>query len=158
MTDREKLLLGLAVAMLAILGGGAAIRQLPRGIKNNNPGNIRRTGIKWRGEIPDAEKTDAAFEQFVGPEWGIRAMVREIRTGLARGEDTIREIITQWAPPTENLTDAYIAAVSRRTGIDADERIAPDRDLPALINAIIEHENGMNPYTAETINYGIRLA
>ncbi len=158
MNERDKMLLALLVGAIALLGFGVAGRKLPRGIQNNNPGNIRRTGINWRGEVPDAEKTDPLFEQFVGPEWGIRAMTREILTNFRRDQNTIRAIITEWAPPTENPTDLYIEAVSKRTGIDADAELDPNRDMPALIGAIISQENGFNPYPADTISQGIRLA
>ncbi len=158
MTDRDAMLLALLVAAVALLGGGLALRGQPRGILNNNPGNIRRTGIDWRGEVPDAEKTDALFEQFTAPEWGIRAMAREILTSLRRGQTTIREIITEWAPPAENPTAAYIENVAARTGIDADTPLDAARDLPAVVGAIIVQENGFNPYPADLISQGIRLA
>jgi len=152
------MLLALLVAAVAILGGGIALRSQPRGILNNNPGNIRRTGIDWRGEVPDAEKTDPLFEQFTAPEWGVRAMAREIMTSVRRGQDTIRAIITEWAPPSENPTAAYIAAVSKRTGIDADTPLELGRDLPGVIGAIIVQENGFNPYPADLIAQGVALA
>lgn len=156
--DDKKILLVLLVAALAVLGGGMALRTLPRGIANNNPGNIRRTGITWRGEVPDRDKTDALFEQFQAPEWGVRAMAREILTSVRRGQTTIRSIITEWAPPIENPTDDYIRNVSSRTNIGADTAIDVARDLPALIGAIIVQENGYNPYPADVISQGIRLA
>lgn len=159
MNDNDKtLLLVLLVAALGILGGGVALKTIPRGIANNNPGNIRRTGIRWQGEVPDAEKTDALFEQFVSAEWGVRAMAREIMTNIRRGQETIREIITEWAPPNENPTEAYIANVSRRTNIDPDAQLDLGRDLPAVIGAIIRQENGYNPYPADVITRGIQLA
>lgn len=152
------MLLALLVAAVAILGGGIALRSQPRGILNNNPGNIRRTGIDWRGEVPDAEKTDPLFEQFTAPEWGIRAMAREIMTSVRRGDDTIAGIITEWAPPAENPTAEYIAAVSKRTGIDADTPLELSRDLPGVISAIIVQENGFNPYPGAVLAQGIALA
>ena len=159
MDDNDRTtIVALLLAALLVVGGGFAITRLPRGIKNNNPGNIRRTGINWRGEVPDAEKTDPEFEQFIAPEWGIRAIVREIRSNLRRGEDTIREIITEWAPPSENPTARYIANVAERTGLNPDQAIDDARDMPGLVGAIILQENGTNPYTADMIALGIRLA
>lgn len=159
MNDKDQTkLIALLVAALALLGGGVALRKQPRGILNNNPGNIKRTSIAWRGEVPEAEKTDPVFEQFTAPEWGIRAMAREILTSLRRGQTTIRAIITEWAPPSENPTESYIANVSRRTNIAPDAPIDADRDMAALIGAIIRQENGINPYPADLIAQGIRLA
>ena len=133
-------------------------RVVSRGIRNNNPGNIRRTSINWRGEVPDDLKTDSEFEQFIAPLFGIRAMVRDLRTGARRGEDTIREIISQWAPPNENDTEAYIKSVSRQTGIDPDAMINFDVNLPDLLDAIIVHENGSNPYADELLFEAIAAA
>jgi len=133
-------------------------RVTSRGIRNNNPGNIRRTAIRWKGEVPDELKTDDEFEQFIAPLFGIRAMVRDLRTGFRRGEDTIREIITQWAPPIENDTAAYIKSVSRRTGLDPDARINFDEKLPDLLDAIIVHENGINPYADQLLFEAIAAA
>lgn len=129
-----------------------------RGIRNNNPGNIRRTPINWKGEVPDDLKTDNDFEQFIAPLFGIRAMVRDLRTGARRGEDTIREIISQWAPPNENDTEAYIRSVSRRTGIDPDAMINFEAAMPDLLDAIIVHENGSNPYADQLLFEAIAAA
>lgn len=127
---------------------------LPRGIRNNNPGNIIRSGIRWRGMAP--EQTDPKFVVFVSPEWGIRAMARLLRSYINSGHNTIRRIITRWAPPTENPTDAYIAAVARETGLHADSPVTVE-DFPRLIAAIIRFENGEQPYSPEVIAEGIRL-
>lgn len=158
MSDKEKLLLALLIAAIALIGGGVAVRQMTRGIRNNNPGNIRRTGTTWQGEVPASEADDPEFEQFVSPEYGIRAMRRILGSYAGRGVDTLREIITTWAPPSENPTDELIAKAAERTGLDPDTRVVLERDAPAIINALIYQENGINPYPAELIDQGIRLA
>ena len=133
-------------------------RVLSRGIRNNNPGNIRKTSIDWKGEVPDDLKTDDEFEKFIAPLFGIRAIVRILNKGAAAGRDTVREIITRWAPPSENDTDAYIRSVSRRTGLGADQPIVFAERMPDLLDAIITHENGVNPYADQLLFEAIAAA
>lgn len=155
----DKALIVLLLIAAAIAAGGVATGVIgARGIRNHNPGNIRRTGIRWKGEVPDAEKTDREYEQFTSPVWGIRAIARELLTGAARGEDTIREIVAQWAPPNENPTEAYIDSVAKQTGLAPEARIDVRQQLFSLVSAIIRQENGMNPYPVDVIAEGIRLA
>ena len=103
----------------------------PRGIRNNNPLNIRRSRDKWKGL--KAEQTDAAFCQFETMEYGWRAAFWLLtRTYYHKYRlFTIRSIIQKWAPPHENNTQAYIDNVSRLTGIPPDEPIGIPSDQPA---------------------------
>lgn len=126
-----------------------------RGLRNNNPGNIRKSSTAWQGMAP--QQTDSAFVQFVAPEWGIRAMGKILQNYMARGLTSIQDIISTWAPPTENDTQAYINAVSGDTGIMPGS-IVTQADLPALVSAIIRHENGTNPYPPELVQQGLSLA
>lgn len=126
-----------------------------RGIRNNNPGNIERTQTTWKGMSSD-QSSDPRFIVFDGPEWGIRAMARVLRNYIARGQDTVREIINTWAPPSENDTGAYTRAVAAGLGIGPDDRVS-DAEMPGLIAAIIKHENGSQPYASEVIARGIEL-
>ena len=87
---------------------------LPRGIRNNNPLNIRRTAKdQWQGLR--AQQTDASFCQFESLDYGWRAAFYLLtRTYYHKYRlFTIRAIISKWAPPQENLTSTYIANVSR---------------------------------------------
>ena len=126
-----------------------------RGIRNNNPGNIRDFGIKWNGLIGRDEGGYAIFDTAIN---GIRAMVIDLRTGFRRdGEDSVREIITEYAPPVENITSAYIDAVSKALDVGPDEVFSESR-MPELITAIIYHENGRQPYPDAVIDQAIRAA
>lgn len=83
-----------------------------RGIRNNNPSNIRR-GCNWKGL---AEKqTDKEFCQFVSMTWGVRALLVTLRTYVRKYHlHTVREIITRWAPPSDgNNTEKYIEFVEK---------------------------------------------
>lgn len=127
-----------------------------RGIRNNNPGNIdRQKGVNWQGMAAD-QSADPRFVVFSAPEWGIRAMARILRTYQGRGDVTIAQIISKWAPPSENNTNAYIGAVSSEVGIPPNVPVGPAQ-MPALIAAIIRHENGQQPYPPEVIAKGIEL-
>ena len=100
----------------------------PRGIRNNNPLNIRRSKDKWQGQINannSSPKGDAEFIQFYTMEYGWRAaFVILCRTYYGKYKlRTIRDIVSRWAPAKENNTPAYIRHVSDYTGI------GPDRDL-----------------------------
>lgn len=136
----------------------------PRGIRNNNPGNLVNNGIDWNGL--SATQTDTRFYQFADPVYGIRALARVLnvyrnREGLdglgGPGIDTIREVIYRWAPPHENDTEAYIRAVANE--MQTPDRVALQmRDYPALVKAIIRHENGIQPYPDSIISEGIERA
>ncbi len=129
-----------------------------RGIRNHNPGNIRendRVDYDWEGEA--YTDSDGEFEEFVSPEYGIRAIARILNSYASRGVITMGDIISTWAPRNENNTDSYISHVHQMTGI-APNDVVTKLDYPHLIAAIIRHENGVNPYSMELINTGIALA
>jgi hypothetical protein len=119
---------------------------LPRGIRNNNPGNLTRTAITWQNKVPHSQNTDTRFEQFRSFVWGLRAMLRDIRNDInLKGKNTIRELITEYAPPNENNTAGYINTLSTRTGIGADEVFTADKEtVRKLAREICIIENG-NP-------------
>jgi hypothetical protein len=128
-----------------------------RGERNNNPGNIRR-GANWQGLAPD--QPDAAFCTFIDARWGIRALAKIMLTYRDKGLHTVQTIINRWAPPTENNTAAYVAAVAADIGVDADHPLDAGKyaDLYPLVCAIIHHENGRNVYMRQTIDAGLALA
>ena len=104
---------------------------MPRGIRNHNPLNIRRSKDQWQGLR--AVQTDAQFCQFETLEYGWRAAFKLLTRTYYHtyGLNTIRAIISRWAPANENNTRAYIANVSRLTGIDPDEPLG----IPSMQSA-----------------------
>lgn len=129
----------------------------PRGIRNNNPGNIEYTGTEWQGL--DNPKHDGRFMRFKEPVYGIRALARVLSNyQKLYGINTVRGLINRWAPSVENNTDAYINHVADSLGVGADDKINVDQHLFNLINVITLHENGQNPYTPELVNQGIAMA
>ncbi len=150
-------LIWLAIVALIIGATGTGIYIMARGIRNNNPGNIRHGKSAWQGM--SAEQTDSEYIQFDDPVYGIRALAKLLNNYQTRyGLNTIREIITRWAPPIENITEAYIANVSRIVEVAPDDQISVKNNIRPLVNAIITHENGYNPYTSEQLRKGISLA
>lgn len=83
-----------------------------RGIRNNNPANIRR-GCNWKGLVNTP--TDKEFCQFTSMTWGVRALLVTLRTYVVKYHlHTVREIITRWAPPSDgNNTEKYIEFVEK---------------------------------------------
>ncbi len=131
----------------------------PRGIRNNNPGNLRRTKDPWQGLAK--EQTDPEFFTFENPVYGIRALARVlIAYQDDRGLRTIRQIIGRWAPATENDTAGYIESVAKSTGFAPDQTLDLHAyaDLKPLVEAIIQHENGQQPYTGAQIDKALVLA
>ncbi len=128
----------------------------PRGIRNCNPGNIERTTVRWKGMAAD-QSGDPRFIVFTAPEWGLRAIARILMGDWREGQNTIASLIQEWAPPHENDTAAYIAAVGKACGVDPYRPCNVPALLPKIIAAIVRHENGVQPYTAEQIQLGIDL-
>lgn len=141
------------VSGMTLLGAGM---MKPRGIRNNNPGNIRHSSTRWQGMRDN--QTDKEFVQFTSPEYGIRALYRVLLTYQTKyGLSTIAEIITRWAPPSENDTEAYIKSVSSEMNINPHVRLN-FFDYLSLLAAIIKHENGVQPYSNQQIIKGVSLA
>lgn len=126
----------------------------PRGIRNNNPGNIRH-GDKWVGMSPI--QTDKSFVQFEKPVYGIRAMTKVLMSYQRRGVVTLGDILTTWAPPIENDTESYIKHAEKALRMNRG-RVILNHNFPELIAFIIKHENGQQPYSLAMINQGVKLA
>lgn len=149
---------GQQVTQAAIDAGAEVVRTISsgvRGIRNNNPGNIVRTGTAWQGMSVD-QSGDSRFIVFDSPEYGIRAMARILRNYMAQGFDTVEKIINRWAPPVENDTGAYVNAVANRIGVYPGQ-VLDASFLPPLIDAIILHENGQQPYSNDLIALGVQM-
>lgn len=131
---------------------------MPRGVRNNNPGNVR-LGDAWQG-MCDVQ-TDKSFCQFTDIKFGMRVLGYLMRMSYYQRLhlDTVTKLITRWAPSTENDTPAYIAAVSTNLRVGPQDIIDLRNDavLGDLIACIIKHECGAQPYTGLQIMSGIRL-
>ena len=126
--------------------------KLTSGLRNNNLGNIRLGNTVWLGEIRPGQ--DNEFCHFRSMAYGYRALLKLLRSySRLYGCDTIRSIITRWAPPVENHTEAYISHVCREMGNAYDEMYVIDRDskevMCKLAAAISLMENGVTPKMEE---------
>ncbi|WP_296276551.1 structural protein P5 [Pseudomonas sp. UBA7530] len=143
----------------------------PRGVRNNNPGNIDfNPRNNWQGQLGlELGVPRPRFARFDSPENGIRALAKLLlnyrgKDGMpgvgGHGIDTVRETISRWAPGNENDTAAYIAAVAKALGVKSDAVIDVRQRpvLRALLVEIITHENGRQPYADAVIDEGVQRA
>ena len=142
---------------------------MTRGIRNNNPLNIRHSADKWQGAR--MEQTDKAFVQFKSMAYGYRAAWKTLESywkHFYRNKQpfTVPNIIGRWAPPTENDTQHYIRTVLSLTSLGGKEYLPqPSRGVDTermvrLIQAMTTMECGI-PYKevdTEAIREGWRLA
>ena len=130
---------------------------MSRGLRNCNPGNIRHSRSKFVGEVRPSQ--DSAFKQFESMAYGYRAMFVLLDSYRRRyGLSNIRAMITRWAPPVENHTEAYIRLVAERSGIDAEATLDTQReqDMIPVVAAMSEVENGKKALR-EDVEEGWRL-
>lgn len=116
---------------------------MSRGIRNCNPGNIRRSRVRYRGERHPSQDPD--FKQFLSMEWGYRAIFVLLDTYRVRyGLDTLRGMISRYAPPEENHTALYIDMVCEMTGFKPDEVIDTRnrKQMIPIVAAMSRVENG----------------
>ncbi|KAB2888397.1 MAG: hypothetical protein F9K32_16615 [Desulfobulbaceae bacterium] len=150
-------------------------KQLPLGIRLNNPGLLVRSSDPWQGLAP--VQRHRRFFTYIAPELGIRALARALITYQDKRRardgsaiDTIREIIERWAPPIgfdettgkeyAQDTEAYIEDVASDLGVSPEAVIDLHHydTMRAIVVSIIEHENANYRYPAAVVDEGLRLA
>ena len=95
---------------------------MTRGERNNNPLNIRRTKSKWLGLKEEVK--DKAFCEFRTLPYGFRAAFKLFQSYYLKHKCiTLRQVISRWAPESENNTKAYIDTVAKYTGINPDDML-----------------------------------
>ena len=109
-----------------------------RGVRTNNPLNLSFANQ------PNAIGTDGRFAVFQTPEEGVAASVRQLQLYGQRGLNTIDQIVSRWAPPSENNTPAYIQAVAQRVGVSPNQEIdlSDPNIMRRLVNAMSVQEVG----------------
>lgn len=134
---------------------GAALK--PRGLRNNNPCNIRSADtFVWRGQ--DGRDEDG-FAVFEAPCWGVRAAaILWLNYHIYHGCTCLRDYITRWAPPSGNDTEAYIHFMAQRLAVNPLEPL----DIHARAEAILLnqsiYEQGRWCFTQSDLTRGITLA
>lgn len=110
-----------------------------RGIRNNNPFNLVKTNITWLGKL---KSTDSRFEQFVNMKYGLRAGFKDVINDIKKGKNTLTLLLKEFAPSFENNTAAYIATVSKLTGLTMNQKLSTDKKhIIAVAKAIVYVEN-----------------
>lgn len=152
-----------AVRVSGEMPSGAAVSDgagNARGIRNNNPGNIRKSKDVWVGQTGN----DGAFVTFATPAHGIRATGRNLLSYARQGYVTPEQIITRWAPPEDdNDTEGYIKFVSEYLNVPRDTRLdlTDMNTLTRLSMAIMIKENGQSEFdkiAGDDISNGIQAA
>lgn len=119
------------------------VKKLPRGIRNNNPGNIRLSGVRWQGQ--KKRQLDPAFAEFETPLMGLRALMVLLLTYYRKhGLNTVESLLNRYAPPHENATDHYIHSVAKALMVKRQQpiKVEDSHTLCALARAITRFENG----------------
>jgi hypothetical protein len=132
------------------------VESQPRGIRNNNPLNIRYNSVNnWKGQVSD----DGGYVVFDTVENGLRAAALLLnRYYVGYGLKSVSGIIRRWAPAFENDTSAYVGHVSSKLRVLPGDILLWPSVMPALIDVMIQHENGKNPYSTAQIERGIAQA
>lgn len=136
-----------------------ALGNMTRGERNNNPGNIRVSPTTWQGQA--SVQSDPAFVVFTDPVSGIRALALLLRNYQSvYGLNTIVQLVSRWAPSSENNTGAYISAVASDMGVNSNQPLDLNdlATLTSLTAAIIKHENGRIGYPPSVIDAGVTRA
>lgn len=125
--------------------------ELPRGLRNNNPGNIRRNSDVFQGEVNPSR--DKEFKTFKSMAHGYRAVFKILSNYYRNYKlTTIRKMISRWAPENENNTEAYIKAVSNDAGISPDDPISFDREqMIRIVAGMSRVENGREAVMSDVI-------
>lgn len=116
------------------------IKNAPRGVRNNNPGNEKLTNTSWKGKISNSKNTDGTFEQFESWAYGIRCMIYELdRNYISKGYNTIRKLISRYDNPSATH---YMDYVSARLNVGKDSILTNDKTtLRKLVQAMSKLEN-----------------
>lgn len=133
----------------------------PRGIRNNNPGNIDYNPRNaWRGQLAHSPGIEPRFARFDTAHNGLRALGKLLLNyRKLYGLRNVEGLIARWAPSNENDTRAYARAVARELQVSPHATLHLDEStLARLVTAIVRHENGQQPYSAELIADAVRDA
>lgn len=112
---------------------------LPLGLRNNNPGNLR-PGIAWQGVTGE----NGGFLVFENIAMGIRALATDVGNDIRMdGSNTLISLVYEYAPPSENDTQRYLSRMVALTGFQADQVIPVSAyNLAKLIRGFITVEVG----------------
>lgn len=128
-----------------------------RAERNNNPGNLNYAG--QTGAVLE-DGSNARFAKFGSTAEGVSALAKQLQRYGDRGLDTISKIINKYAPSSENNTQAYIDALSKRLGVSGDQKLDlnDSSTLTGLIKGIARHEAGSEYLSDSDLMTGLSMA
>lgn len=118
--------------------------------RNNNPGNIKKTGHAYIGEINESMD----YETFVDVNWGFAAMFSLLHRKYSG--KTIQEAISIYAPDFENDTNAYVKFIGNRTNLSVNTveiNVLDIETIIPIVEAMATYEGGKNWILAD-IHFG----
>ncbi|GAF05333.1 hypothetical protein [Saccharicrinis fermentans] len=131
-------------------GSSTYLASMPRGIRNNNPGNIIQSNSKWHGKLSKDQNKDRRFEMFMAPEYGVRAMIKLLQNYMGKGFTTVEKIVKRYAPSFENNTKAYINTVCKDLKVQPQTKLRPTKNtLRLLVLSMTKVENGKSFITPQ---------
>ena len=136
---------------------GDGYKSAPRGIRNNNPGNLNyanQSGATMEGG------EGGRFAVFESMQHGIAALYKQLQLYFKRGINTLSSIVKTYAPASDNNNvDAYISALTKATGKGANEVLdsGDTATIARLMKGIVDHENGKGYISSSDIMGGIQL-
>lgn len=124
---------------------------MTRGLRNNNPGNIRQSAVKYNGEVQPSQ--DKSFKQFSTMAYGYRAMFVLLDAYRRNGYKTLRQMIHRYAPPVENYTDKYLHFVAEMAGVAPDDWVdtTNKEKMVRIVSAMSKMENGVPANNADVL-------
>lgn len=148
-------ILGTVLLAVGLVSSRAAVES--RGLRNNNPGNLRDSGDTWVGELG---ADSGGYVIFDTPEHGLRALAITLKTyQRLHGINTVRGIVARYAPAADgNNETAYVDHLAGLLGVGPDDPISIDAVLPSLMFGIVRHENGSQPYTMAQLQAAVETA
>ncbi|MEP8590132.1 hypothetical protein ABKW10_21000 [Enterobacter asburiae] len=136
---------------------GDGYKSAPRGIRNNNPGNLNYAG--QQGATMEGGE-GGRFAVFESMQHGVAALYKQLQLYFKRGINTLSSIVKTYAPASDNNNvDAYISALTKATGKGANEVLdsGDTATIARLMKGIVDHENGKGYISSSDIMGGIQL-
>lgn len=145
-----------SLALPSVGGGGGKVGTQSRGLRNNNPGNIKWSSANnWVGQTG---RDDAGFVIFDKPDNGVRALSRVLDSYERAGVNTIDAIVRRYTAGDSQLAQAnYSAFLQSRLGVAGNFVLNKFLHRYPLIAGIIQFENGSNPFTKSQIERWMAL-